>query len=68
MTHGGLIGIEEALYHGVPLIGFPIFGDQFSNVRLLVNKNMAVAMNYKSVTEESLDVALNEVLKNPVYR
>jgi glucuronosyltransferase len=30
LTHGGFLSMEEAIYHGVPLIGFPLYGDQIS--------------------------------------
>ncbi|XP_043467677.1 UDP-glucosyltransferase 2-like [Leptopilina heterotoma] len=68
MTHGGLLSSIEALYNGVPMIGFPIFGDQFTNVQLLVKKGMSISMDYKTLTEESLTEALNSVLYNASYR
>ncbi|XP_043467651.1 uncharacterized protein LOC122501928 [Leptopilina heterotoma] len=68
ITHGGLISTLEALYNGVPLIGLPLYADQFSNIRIFVNKNMAIRLNYKKLTKESLDEALDAVLNNPKYR
>lgn len=32
VTHGGINSIYEAAYHGVPVAGIPIFGDQPDNV------------------------------------
>lgn len=34
ITHSGLMSSQEAIYHGVPMLGIPIFADQFM-VRLL---------------------------------
>ncbi|OBS67815.1 hypothetical protein A6R68_03644, partial [Neotoma lepida] len=31
ITHGGTNGIYEAIYHGIPVVGIPLFGDQFDN-------------------------------------
>lgn len=28
ITHGGIYGLQEAIYHGVPVIMFPFYGDQ----------------------------------------
>ena len=27
-THGGLLGIQEAVWHGVPLLAMPVFAEQ----------------------------------------
>ncbi|XP_051159343.1 UDP-glucosyltransferase 2-like [Leptopilina boulardi] len=68
MTHGGLNSVQEGLYFAVPMIGFPLFGDQPLNIRLLADKNVAYEMNYKYITEKSLSNALYAVLYDPKYR
>ncbi|XP_043682853.1 UDP-glucosyltransferase 2-like isoform X4 [Vespula pensylvanica] len=32
ITHGGLMGTQEAISYGVPMIGIPLFADQFINI------------------------------------
>lgn len=68
MTHGGLNSVHEALYYGVPMIGFPLFGDQPLNIRLLWEKNVVYEMDYKEISEKSLDKALKAVLSDSKYR
>ncbi|XP_001603747.1 UDP-glucuronosyltransferase 2A2-like [Nasonia vitripennis] len=68
ITHGGLGGVQEALYYGVPMIGIPLFSDQFRNVAAFVDKEMMVKIDLDKLSEETLDSALRAVLQNPVYK
>ena len=65
MTHGGLMGTQEAIYYGVPMIGFPLFGDQYLNIQAYVKKQIAIKINLHNITEENLMNALTEILKTP---
>lgn len=65
ITHGGLLGSTEAIYHGVPVIGIPIFGDQELNMARAQRAGYGLTVNYKNLTQEALTWALNEVLNDP---
>lgn len=68
ITHGGLMGSQEALYYGVPIIGIPVFADQVRNINIFVEKNMAVLVDIENINEETMDAALSAVLNDPKYR
>jgi len=59
------MGTMEAVYSGVPMVGIPLFGDQFHNLRNYEDKGIAVRLDYTSITKERVLKALREVLENP---
>ncbi|XP_049942919.1 UDP-glucosyltransferase 2-like isoform X2 [Schistocerca serialis cubense] len=67
MTHGGMMGLQEALHNGVPLLGFPVFGDQTPNLIKAQDSGYGIMLNFNNVTEASLSWALKEILTNPRY-
>ncbi|XP_039303799.1 UDP-glucosyltransferase 2 isoform X1 [Solenopsis invicta] len=68
ITHGGLMGTQEAVSCGVPMIGLPLFADQFTNINAYVARNIAIRLDVKTLTEKSMDAALNAILQDPLYR
>lgn len=69
ITHGGLLGTQEAVYFGIPMIGIPLFGDQHVNIQNYVDKKVVISLKHiKDVTEAKLTSALNAILKDPIYR
>ncbi|KAF6204142.1 hypothetical protein GE061_002482 [Apolygus lucorum] len=67
VMHGGLQSIFESVNSGVPMVGVPIFGDQFKNVKVILSKGMGIELNKRNFTAESLIWSINEVVSNPRY-
>jgi glucuronosyltransferase len=64
VTHGGLLGSTEAVFHGVPVVGIPIFGDQKLNMARAVLSGWGVRVDYSNLTDASFKWGLEEVLGN----
>ncbi|XP_060236837.1 UDP-glucuronosyltransferase 2B17-like isoform X1 [Meriones unguiculatus] len=68
ITHGGANGIYEAIHHGIPMIGIPLFGEQHDNIAHMVAKGAAVALNIRTMSKSDLLNALEAVIDNPSYK
>ncbi|XP_049885624.1 UDP-glucosyltransferase 2-like [Pectinophora gossypiella] len=68
ITHGGLLSTTEAIHFGVPIIGVPMFGDQFINVDRAVNKGFAKRVDLDFETPVNLKTAIEDILQNPRYK
>ncbi|XP_072014712.1 UDP-glucuronosyltransferase 2A2-like isoform X4 [Amphiura filiformis] len=66
--HCGLNGIWEAVYHGVPMVAIPLFGDQFDNAQRLVSRGMGVKVDIATLTSDELAEAIRTVINNPSYK
>lgn len=64
ITHGGTNGIYEAIYHGIPLVGIPMFADQHDNIAHMRAKGAAVELDFGTLKTEDLVDAVNTVINN----
>lgn len=62
ITHGGLLSLQEAAYHGTPLIGFPLFADQDLNMKQAEKAGFATTLEINEFTEEKLEGTINRIL------
>lgn len=62
ITHGGTHGIYEGVCNAVPMLMFPLFGDQGDNVQRLVERGIAEKLSIHDVTSEKLLAALNKII------
>ncbi|XP_026808482.1 UDP-glucuronosyltransferase 2A2-like isoform X1 [Rhopalosiphum maidis] len=68
ISHGGLLGTTEAVYEGVPILSMPMFGDQITNIKTLINKGSVEMMNYNDLNEDEIFIKITSMLTNPKYR
>ena len=71
VTHCGNNGQYEALYHGVPMVGLPIFGEQPHNAFRIQDHGYGVSLLSKtllSFSPNDLLGAIQEVSSNPKYK
>ena len=68
ISHCGNNGQYEALFHGVPMIGLPVFGDQPYNAARIQAKGFGIYLNIADFSIDDLDEAISELLSNDVYK
>ncbi|XP_028290468.1 UDP-glucuronosyltransferase 2A2-like isoform X1 [Gouania willdenowi] len=69
VAHGGTNGVQEAIYHGVPVVGLPVFFDQYDNLLRLKDRGAAKILSLATVDkDDNFLKAIEEVLTEPSYR
>jgi glucuronosyltransferase len=64
---GGKPSTQEAIFHAVPMIVFPIFADQDFNANRINEVGAGISMEIGELTEKSLSNAISSVLNNERY-
>lgn len=68
VAHGGTNGIRKAIYHGVPVLGIPLFFDQFDNLLRLKARGAGKFITLKDLNADSFEQGLKELLNQEHYR
>lgn len=64
ITHGGQNSLLQAVYHAVPVLGIPLFGDQFDNVVRAEAKGLGLAISPTRITSKLLSSTIQTVIRN----
>ncbi|MFI2276613.1 MULTISPECIES: macrolide family glycosyltransferase [Catenuloplanes] len=65
VTHAGMGGSAEGLFHGVPMIAAPQAADQFANANQLAALGVARVISSETVTADELRAALLALTTDP---
>lgn len=68
VAHGGTNGVQEAIYHGVPVVGLPLFFDQPDNLSRIKAKGGAVIVDIALLDRHVFAEALKAALYDSSYR
>ncbi|XP_055585218.1 UDP-glycosyltransferase UGT5-like [Uranotaenia lowii] len=66
--HGGLLGLQEALWYGIPVIGIPFFADQYQNVDKLERVGVGLKLLLSDLNIAKLRQSVGSVLGDEKYR
>ncbi|XP_025419747.1 UDP-glucuronosyltransferase 2B7-like [Sipha flava] len=67
ITHGGIHSVIEAIYHGVPMLSIPVFGDQKHNSVEAESRGFALYVSYFDLTAELFGTKLQKLLHDPRF-
>lgn len=66
-THGGLLTIQEAIWHQKLVLGIPIHVDQRKNIQRTVDLGFAEAIDVSNFTSVEIIVKTRMLIENPIY-
>ncbi|XP_042212020.1 UDP-glucuronosyltransferase 1A9-like [Homarus americanus] len=68
VTHCGQNGVNEAVYHGVPIVALPVFADQGDNARRVVDRGLGLMIHKEAITHDLAYTTITTVLNHTRYR
>ncbi|XP_054586813.2 UDP-glucuronosyltransferase 2C1 [Nothobranchius furzeri] len=68
VAHGGTNGVQEAIYHGVPVLGIPLFFDQYDNLLRLQERGGARIIRLADVNGLTFEKGIKEIVSNSSYK
>ena len=64
ITHGGLNGFQESIYHSVPMLMLPFGNDQKSNAAKARREGFGLKLDWHDIDEEKITSALTRLLND----
>lgn len=65
ISHGGLLGTQETVACGVPMLVVPLYADQALNARAMSDRGVARTIILTDSTVETWTDTLNDLLRDP---
>ncbi|XP_043345173.1 UDP-glucuronosyltransferase 3A1-like isoform X1 [Cervus canadensis] len=68
VTQGGMNSVMEAIQHGVPMVGIPVFADQHENVLRVETKKFSVSIQLEQMKAKTLALKMKQVMEDKRYK
>ena len=68
ITHGGNNTVTECFHYGKPMIGLPLFWDQYDNAQRLDDAGFGARLPTYAFEPEQMELAIDRVLHDAVLR
>ncbi|KAG0700404.1 UDP-glucuronosyltransferase 2B19 [Chionoecetes opilio] len=68
ISHGGLLSLQESIFHATPLLVLPIFADQPKNAMFVENSGLGRMLVWEELTADSIVDALTDIITQPKYK
>lgn len=64
LSHCGASSTMEAVYHGIPVVAMPVYGDQLANGKRLEAAGVGINMDRKNFTAEELSTNIQTLVRD----
>ena len=68
VTHGGLLSLQETVYHATPIVGIPLGNDQKPNMMRAERRGYAVMLDWPTLNTRDLLAAIIKAATDPETR
>ncbi|XP_038206836.1 UDP-glucosyltransferase 2-like [Zerene cesonia] len=68
ISHGGLLGTQEAVACGVPMLILPLYADQALNARAMKDRGLSLTLTLQEITKDTLKEALQNLLSDHRFK
>ncbi|CAK1547650.1 unnamed protein product [Leptosia nina] len=68
ITQGGLQSTDQAIQAGVPLIGIPMFGDQWYNAEMYEHHRIGMKIEFGTLSEDTLRESIETVINDNSFK
>ncbi|KAK7096116.1 UDP-glucuronosyltransferase 2B33-like [Littorina saxatilis] len=68
VTHCGKSGVYQGVYHGVPMLGLPLFFDQHENAHIMQAKGFGTTRDIRKISDQELADTIKHLIEDPHYK